>query len=482
MNKMSIFSAALWKIIEKFGTKGIQFVIQIILARILVPDDYGIVAILTVFISLSNVFIQNGFSTSLIQKKEATQADFCTAFFCSIGIAALFYLLLFVLAPLIANFYDMYTLKNYLRVLSLVLFAGSFNSIQYAYVSRTLNFRVYTISTLIASIVSGIMGVVFAMREFGVWALIFQQLIANYLSVFILYVLVQWRVQLLFSRQSLMELFGYGWKILGSSLINSLYASIYNLVIGRVYTKEILGLYSRGQQFPLLITDNINEIVQSITLPILSQSQDNQENMKNLMYRSLTISTFIVFPAMVGLSAISYEFIHVVLGEKWLVAAPYMALLCIVYSVYPIHTMNIQCMKAMGRSDWFLKLEILKKLLEALSIAITMKMGLVPMIVGQIILSFVGIPINIWATNRLIHYGISEQLKDILPSILASVLMFGAVKMVSLIAMPVLFKMVTEILVGVGVYATLSVFMKNSAFFYLLNKYRVQKIEKEIQR
>lgn len=478
MKTNSVFSATAWKILEKFGSKGIQFVIQIILARILVPDDYGIVAILTVFISLSNVFIQNGFSTSLIQKKEATKEDFCTALFCSMGIAVLFYIILFVSAPFISQFYEMDNLAVYLRVQSLILFAGAFNSVQYAYVSRTLNFRAYTIATLIASAISGGAGVFFAMRGFGVWSLIFQQLIANYLAVAMLYILVEWRVCLLFSVQSLKNLFGYGWKILGSSLINSLYSSMYDLIIGKVYTKKMLGLYSRGQQFPLLITSNLNETVQSVTLPILSQVQDNMADMKHRMRRALTLNGFIVFPAMMGLSAISYEFIYVVLGEKWLEAVPYMALLCIVYSFYPIHTMNIQCMKALGRSDLFLKLEIVKKILEISMVLITVKHGLAAMICGQIVLSFIGIPVNAYPSRKYVRYGAMDQIKDMLPTIIAGLIMYAGVKLISFIPIVILAKMILEVFVGAGIFMGLSYLFKNDAMIYLLEKWEERKHSK----
>lgn len=474
-----IFRAAVWKILEKFGSKGVQFVIQIILARLLVPDDYGIVAILAVFISLSNVFIQNGFSTSLIQKKEATQTDFCTALFSSMGIAVFFYVILFVASPFIASFYKMEELTACLRVQSLILFAGSFNSVQYAYVSRTLNFRSYTIATLIASAISGVVGIAFAMKGLGVWSLIFQQVIANYLAVVILYLLLKWRIQLIFSMESLKALFGYGWKILGSSLINSLYASMYNLIIGKIYTKELLGLYSRGQQFPLLITENLNETVQSITLPILSQVQDDAAGMKHRMKRALMLNAFVVFPAMMGLSAISYEFIYVVLGRKWLDAVPYMALLSLVYSMYPIHTMNIQCMKALGRSDLFLKLEIVKKILEVSMVAITVRYGLMAMILGQIVLSFIGVPINVWPARKFIEYGVWEQVRDLLPTMIAGVVMYGAVKLVELIPVGMLVKLILEVVTGAGVYIGLSFLLRNDAMMYLLAKWKERKQDKK---
>lgn len=479
MKRSTVLSATIWKIIEKFGSKGIQLVIQIILARILMPDDYGIVAILTVFISLSNVFIQNGFSTSLIQKKEATAVDFSTVLFASMGIAVICYMVLFISAPYIAVFYSMDGLTLYLRIQSLVLFAGAFNSVQYAYVSRTLNFKAYTIATLTASSVSGVAGVLFAMNGCGVWSLIFQQLIANYLSVLVLYELVEWRVQLLFSVTRLKQMFGYGWKILASSLINSLYTNMYDLIIGKVYSKEMLGLYSRGQQFPNLITHNLNETVQSVTLPVLSEMQDDTAGMKRRMRRALTLNAFVVFPAMMGLSAISHDFIYIVLGEKWLEAAPYMMLLCIVYSIYPIHTMNIQCMKATGRSDLFLKFEVIKKVLEISMVIGTVRFGLITMILGQIALSVIEIPINGWPAKKMLDYGAQEQLRDLMPTIISGTIMFFLVKLVCMTPISIIVRLPLEVLVGAVGFLVTSHFFRNDAMVYLLKMWNERKGSKE---
>lgn len=464
----SVFSATGWKLLEKIGTKGIQIVVQIILARLLVPDDYGIVAILAVFISLSNVFIQNGFATSLIQKKEATQIDFCTAFLCSLGIAVLAYIILFMAAPFIASFYGMEDLILCLRVQALILFAASFAGVQQAYLSRSLNFRVNTIATLISSLISGIFGVWFALRGLGVWALIFQQITSNYLAVTLVYLMTDLRLRLVFSMESFRTLFGYGWKILSSSLINTLYNNIYDLVIGKVYTRELLGLYSRGQQFPALISQNLNDTVQSVTFPLLSQMQDDAQGMKHRMRRALTLDAFVLFPALLGLSAVSYEFVYVILGEKWIAAAPYMMLLSLVYSTHPIHTMNIQCMKALGRSDLFLKLEILKKVLEISVLFLTVPYGLMVMLLGQVVLAVVGIPINVWPTKTIIGYGTMEQIRDLSPTLFAGAIMCVAVRLTAFLPVHIVLKLGLEIAVGALVYMGISYILKNEAMMYLL--------------
>ncbi len=470
MTPSSVFAATGWKLLEKIGSKGIQIIVQIILARLLVPDDYGVVAILSVFISLSNVFIQNGFATSLIQKKEATQIDFCTAFFSSLGIALLAYIVLFVMAPVIASFYGMMDLTLCLRVQALVLFAASCAGVQQAYLSRSLNFRVNTIATLVASLLSGVFGVCFALRGWGVWALIFQQLISNYLAVAFVYLMADFRLRFFFSMESLRALFGYGWKILGSSLINTLYINMYDLVIGKVYTRELLGLYSRGQQFPTLLTQNLNDTVQSVTFPLLSQMQDDSVGMKRRMRRALTLDAFVVVPALLGLATISYEFVYVILGEKWIAAAPYMMLLSLVYSTHPIHTMNIQCMKALGRSDLFLKLEILKKVLEISVLLLTVPHGLMVMLWGQVALAVGGIPINVWPTKTIIGYGTMEQIRDLSPTLFAGAVMCITVRLMALLPVHMVLKLGLEVVVGALVYMGISYFLKNEAMMYLLER------------
>ncbi len=470
MIQQSVFNATKWKVIEKFGTKGIQFIIQLLLARLLTPEDYGIIAIITVFIALANVFVQHGFSSSLIQKKEVSEVDMCTALFTSLGIALFIYIVLFISAPYISDFYNMKELTTCIRVLSLILFAGSLNSIQYAYVSRKLQFKLYTVSTLSASLISGLIGILMAMGGYGVWALIAQQVINYCLSVMILNRLIKWRIKLKFSFDSLRALFSYGGKILGSSLINSLYTNIYNLVIGSVYSKELLGLYNRGQQIPLYIADNINETVQSISFPILSQSQDNRLSLKRLTQIGLMISTFVVFPAMLGLSAVSKDFVAVFLGEKWSGASEYMSLICFVYSTYPIHTMNLQFIKATGRSDLFLKLEILKRMIETIIIIIVIKKGLKALILGQIFLTIISIPINVLPTKRTIGYGIAEQIKDIFPTLVASVIMYFGVVFISHFSINAVIKLVLEISGGIIIYIVLNALLKNQAYYYLISK------------
>ena len=479
MKNNTIVTAFIWKAFEKLGTKGIQFIIQIFLARLLFPDDYGMAAILAVFITLSNVFIQGGFSTALIQKREASEVDFSTALFTSFGIALVFYALLFAGAPWIADFYGMQELKPLLRAIAAVLFAGAINSIQYAYISRKLQFRSYTMAVLLSSGCSGILGIWMASRGYGVWTLAVQQIAANYLAVIFLFFFVKWRPKPVFSLQSLREMFGYGWKILGSGLINSLYMSMYNLVIGKVYSSELLGLYNRGDQFPNLLVSNVNDTVQSIVLPVMANVQEEPGRVKEFMKKGLVLNAFLIIPMMMGLAAVSEPLVTVLLTDRWLSVVPYMQLLCILYMMYPIHTMNIQCMKAMGRSDLFLKLEIVKKLIETLILAFTIPHGLGVMIAGQIISSLAGIPLNIYPVGRLIGYGFREQMRDISPTFFAGLLMAGAVRLIgAFVLLAPLPMLVLQISAGVLVFACVSLGIKNPAVYYAVRAMRERNGEK----
>lgn len=465
----NIVSAFLWKMLEKLGTKGIQVIIQIFLARLLLPDDYGMVAILTVFIGLSNVFIQGGFSTALIQKKEAANVDFSTALYTSCGIAALFYILLYWTAPLIADFYKMPLLEKLLRVLAVALFAGAVNSIQYAYISRQLQFRSYSLATISASCLSGLLGVILAYRGFGVWTLVFQQIAANYLAVIFLFLFVKWRPQIVFSINSLKEIFGYGWKILGTGLINSLYSGIYNLVIGKVYSSEMLGLYNRGDQFPNLIVNNVNDTVQSIVLPVLSNVQNEKTVVKRIMKKGLILNMFLVVPMMTGLISAGESVIRVLLTGKWLPAVPYMQLLCLIYMLYPIHTMNIQCMKALGRSDIFLKLEIIKKGIEGSVLLLTVGFGIKAMIIGQIATSLFSIILNIYPISKLIQYGLKEQMMDIAPTLVTSIIMGIWIAGIEGVMQPGVVKLCIQIGTGGLLFICLNLACKNPAITLCLN-------------
>ena len=297
--KKIVVSSLVWKFMERTGAQGIQFIVQILLARILLPQDYGLISLVTIFITIANVFVQSGFNTALIQKKDADEVDFSSVFYLSLGVSIIMYILTFFGAPLVADFYREPELTIVLRVLAITLFLGALNSIQNAVVAKRMQFKKLFFSSLGASLISGVAGIILAYLGFGVWALVFQQIFSQASITIILWFTVKWRPMIVFSIKRVKGLFHYGSKILASSLINTIYMNLTNLVIGKIYTPEVLGMYNRGEQFPQLIVNNINGSIQSVMLPTLSSEQDNKERIKNIVRRSIVTSSFIIFPALV---------------------------------------------------------------------------------------------------------------------------------------------------------------------------------------
>jgi teichuronic acid exporter len=463
------FSSLIWKLLERGGTQGIQFIIQIFLARLLSPNDYGVIALITVFIALANVFVQSGFSTALIQKQNADEEDFSSVFYVSLLVASILYMLLFLTAPLIANFYNIQELVNIIRVLSLTLFLGAFNSIQNAIISRKMAFKNLFYSSLGAIIVSGVIGIIFAYKGFGVWTLVYQQLINQFSICLILWFTVKWRPQLLFSFQRVKELFSFGGKLLLSVLIDTGYREITNLIVGKIYTPVMLGYYNRGNQFPNLIVNNLNGSIQSVIFPVLASVQDDKGRIKDITRRAIVTSSYIVFPAMMGLIVIAEPMIKLILTEKWLPCVPYLRLFCLSYALWPIHTANLQAINAIGRSDIFLKLEIIKKIVGVSIIIITSRYSPLMMALGTVFSGIIGSFINSYPNKKLLNYSYFEQMKDILPSVILSIIMGFVTYSVIFLGLSDLITIILQIIVGGVAYILLSYIVKLECFMYLLN-------------
>lgn len=458
----------LWKLLERFGTQGLQFIIQIILARLLLPSDYGILALVVIFITIANVFVQSGLSTSLIQKKVVDQVDYSSVLYISLGIAGILYCLLYFTAPLIGVFYDNDSLVLVLRVLALTLFPGAFNSIQNAIVSRTMQFKRLFYSSVGAGIVSGIVGIYLAYHDFGIWALVFQQLSNQLCITLILWFTVKWRPTLQFSLERVNILYSFGWKLLVSSLIDTTYRDLRSLIIGKVYTPAMLGYYNRGQQFPQLIISNINGSIQSVMLPALAAQQDYSDRVKSMMRRSIVTSSFIVFPMMVGLAVVAEPLVLLLLTEKWLPSVPFIQIFCFSYALWPIHTANLQAINAMGRSDIFLKLEIIKKVLGLVILAVSLPFGVYYLALSENVSSIISSFINASPNKKLLNYGYGEQIKDILPSLLLSLVMGVIVYLLLFLGLSPLITMLLQIVVGTIVYVGLALLFKLECFTYLV--------------
>ena len=422
--KSLVISSLIWKYLERIGYQGIQFIVSIILARLLLPSDYGAIAMITVFIAISEVFIQSGFSAALIQQKDVDDLDFSSVFYAGLAISIFIYLILFFASPLIAKFYNMPIITSVLRVLALVLIIGSINSVQISKISREMKFKKLFYSNLGAVLFSGSIGILLAYLGYGVWALVAQQIVFNLMSTVILTFTSGWRPKLMFSFERLKKLFSFGWKMLCSGLLDAVYRNIYNLVIGKKFSSETLGLYNKGEQIPKLVTVNIDGAISSVMLPAYSKEQEKKDKLKKMVKRTISTSSYLLFPLMFGLVATAEPVILVLLTEKWSGAIPFLRLLALVYMLYPISTANLQAIKAVGRSDYYLKLEIIKKVFGITVLFLTVPYGIYVMTVFHVITTFISTVINAYPTKKLLNYGYLEQIKAVLPALLLSIAMF----------------------------------------------------------
>ncbi len=467
-NKKMIVSSLFWKLIERSGSQGIQFVIQVILARLLAPQQFGTIAIVMVFINIAQVFVQSGFNTALIQKKDADDVDFSSVFYLSLALAGILYLIIFLSAPIIARFYKDDILVPVIRVLSLTLFFGTLNSIQNAYIARNLMFKKLFKSSLGAIIISGSFGLFAAYQGLGVWALVVQQLTNQMTISIIMWFTVKWRPKFIFSIARVKDLFSYGWKLLASSLLNTLYLEIRTLFIGRMYTSSTLGYYNRGQQFPKVIVSNIDGSIQSVMLPTLSAHQDDKKKVKDMMRRAIMTSSFLIFPMMIGMAVVAEPLVKIVLTDKWLPAVPFLQIFCISYALIPIHTANLQAINAMGRSDIFLRLEVVKKLLGLVILGISLPFGVYAIAIGQVISAIISTFINVYPNKHLLNYSYREQWADIMPSLVLAVIMGITVYMFNLINIAAWKVLGLQLVVGVGSYIGLAKIFRVESLSYLI--------------
>ncbi|MFZ3129537.1 MAG: lipopolysaccharide biosynthesis protein [Desulfosporosinus sp.] len=468
INKVQVLNGLFWKLMERGGTQGIQFVVQIVLARLLLPKDYGLIALVIIFTSIASVFVQSGFNTSLIQKKDADESDFSSVFYLSLLIAIVLYIVLFFTAPFLAEFYEEPRLIPVFRVLSITLFFGAFNSIQNAVIARKMQFKKLFFSSTGAILISGTGGMCMAYAGFGVWALVGQQICNQLLITLILWFTVNWRPRLLFSIERVKGLFSFGWKLLASSLIDTLYMNLRSLIIGKIYNPAMLGFYNRGDQFPALIVSNITGSIQSVMLPVLSSQQDNRKRVKDMLRRAIVTSSFIIFPMMVGLAVTAEPLVKILLTDKWLPCVPFLQIFCASYALWPIHTANLQAINALGRSDIFLKLEIIKKIVGLSILTVTVFYGVYAIALGAVPGGIICSFINAYPNKKLLNYSYIEQCKDILPSLLLSLLMGAVVYSIQWLGMSVWTTLLLQVFVGIVIYSGLAWMFKLECYNYLL--------------
>lgn len=468
MKSDSVLSGFFWRFAERCGAQSVSLVVSVVLARLLEPEDYGTIALITVFIALFNVFVDSGFGNALIQKKNADDLDFSTVFFFNIFMCIFLYTGIFFLAPYIALFYNNIDLIAIIRVLGITILISGLKNVQQAYISRTMQFKRFFFATLGGTFGAAIVGISMAACGFGVWALVTQQLFNVIVDTLVLWTTVEWRPKWMFSFQRLKTLFCFGWKLLISALLDTVYNDLRQLIIGKRYTALDLAQYNRGKQFPDLIVSNINTSIDSVLLPALSRSQDNTSQVKGMTRRAIKTSTYIMAPLMMGLAFIGEPVVRLILTEKWLPCVPFMQIYCITYMFYPIHTANLNAIKSMGRSDLFLKLEIIKKAVGLLVLLSTMWFGVMVMAYSLLLTSVLSQIINSWPNKKLLDYPYTEQLKDIMPSILLALGMGVIVYCVQSLGLKDWLTLLIQVPLGAVIYIAGSKLFHIDSFEYVL--------------
>ena len=466
--RSKVFSNFIWRFAERCGAQLVTFIVSIVLARILMPDDYGTIALVTVFTTIMQVFVDSGLSTALIQKKDADDLDFSSVFYFNFIVCILLYLVMFFAAPLIASFYDIPELVSVVRVISLTIVISGVKGVQQSYVSRNMLFKRFFYATLGGTIFSAFLGIAMAYAGCGVWAIVAQQLSNTAIDTLILWITVKWRPKLMFSWKRLKALLGFGWKLLCSALLDTVYNNLRSLIIGKVYSSADLAYYNEGKKFPNFIVTNINTSIDSVLLPAMSNEQDDKTRVKKMTRRSIMISCYIMAPLMIGLVCCAKNIVVLVLTEKWLPCVFYLQIFCITYMFYPIHTVNLNAIKAMGRSDLFLKLEICKKVVGLALLFATVFISVKAMTYSLLVSTLFSMMINAWPNKELLHYSFLEQMKDIMPSILLAVGMGACVYAIGLLHLPMLPLLVIQIFCGGGIYLLGSKLLKLEPFVYLI--------------
>lgn len=465
----NVSSNLLWRLLERFGAQGVTLIVSIVLARVLDTEVYGTVALVTVITTILQVFVDCGLRSALIQKKNTDSLDFSTVFYFNFLVCVILYIGLFLLAPSISKFYKRPVLTSLIRVSGLILIISGFKNIQNAYVSRHLLFKKYFFATLGGTLTAAFIGIYMAYNGMGVWSLVTQNLVNQFIDTLILWFVVKWRPTLEFSFQRLKGLFSYSWKLLISSLLDTLWNQLRQLIIGKRYSSNDLAFYNKGNEYPYYATLALNSSIDSVLLPVMSSAQDNVYEVKVMTRRAIKTSSYILWPIMMGLAACSKTLISVILTDKWLPSVPYLIIFCIVYAFYPIHTANLNAIKALGRSDLFLKLEVIKKILNLLIIFSTMWYGVFWLAFGSIIGSILGQLINSWPNRELLNYRYKEQILDILPYIVISVSMSLVVYSLSFLNLANWQILFLQISVGVIFYVSISYILKIDSFHYCIN-------------
>ncbi len=456
-----------WSSVERFSVQGVQFLVMLVIARILDPSDFGLVGMLVIFLAVGQSLIDSGFSQALIRKQDRTELDNNTVFYFNIVVSILIYLLLYAVAPWVAAFYDEPLLTELMRVLCLVVVINSFAVVQRAVYTAEIDFKTQAKASFIAALVSGIVGIYLARKGFGVWTLVWQQLLNASINTLSLWLYSNWYPRLQYSWKSFRELFSFGSKLLASGLLDTIYTNLYALVIGKVFSATSLGYYSQADRFTKLPSSNITGILQRVTYPVLCTIQEDNNRLRKDYRQLLRLSAFFIFPLMCLLAGVSYPLVEVLLGEKWRFAATLIIPLCFNMMWYPIHAINLNLLQVKGRSDLFLKLEIIKKCFGVFFLFISVPFGVVVMCYVGIIQSITALIINTYYTGKIIQVGFLMQMKDLMPTLLLSFFIFGVSYCLSSLRYNNYAVLSIGIIVGTVIYLSVSYLLHFKEFSFI---------------
>lgn len=456
-----------WSFAERFTAQGIHFLVMIVIARLLSPKEFGLIGMLTIFIAVAQSLIDSGFSQALIRKQDRKEIDKDTVFFFNIAVSIILYAFIYLLSPWVASFYEEPQLTKIMRVICLVIIVDSFGVVQRANYTIDIDFKTQTKASLIASILSGLTGIFLAFQGYGVWALVCQQLVNSLATVIVLWFFSKWYPRLRYSLESFRGLFGFGSKLMVSGLLDTLYRNIYQLVIGKAFSAESLGYYTNAHKFSDFPSSNLTTVLQRVTYPVLCTIQDEEERLAEAYRKFLRLSAFIIFPLMCMLAAVSFPLIDWVLGEKWHYAAVLLIPISFQMMWYPIHAINLNLLQVKGRSDLFLKLEIIKKICGVTILFCSLPFGLLVMCYTSILSSLICLGINTYYTGKLINVGFFKQAKDISATLLLSLTLFCVVWGIAALFSDNLVKLIVSIIVGSVFFVTVSTLSRMKELVYI---------------
>lgn len=469
-SKQKVAGGLFWSYGERIMAQLVSLIVSIVLARLLNPENYGVISIVMIFITLCDAIVTGGFGNSIVQKKDADELDVNTMLICSMATSAVLYIILFVSAPFIADFYQMEIIRPILRVLGLRLLISGVNSIQRAWIQKRMLFKRFFISTSFGTIISAIVGISMAYMGAGAWALVGQYLTNSFIDTFVLFVTNDWRPKLQFSFERAKQMLSYGWKVLLTTVVYTIEGDLRSLIVGKQFGSADLAYYDQGKKFPNLLVSNINTSISNVMFPVLSKNQDNRERMKLICRRAIKTSTYLLAPLLLGLIAVSNEFVRVILSDKWLPCVPFLQILTLVYLVRPLTTTDQQAIMSTGRSDLTLRIMIAVNVTDVilLLIAVLVMKSVIMIAVGALLTEVVSMALFMKYVKKCIGYTYLEQLSDITPSLLLAISMGAIVYLVGKINVNVVAVLILQVVVGAGYYLVMSYILHFEPFLYLV--------------